>query len=120
MVVQGLQEEKKMKASIILFLIIIIPLSGCTNQTIIEDRAVAVCVEACNNYKENLSNGPCLLNPMQAEENFPNLSKWVCDVAHSPRQNVDNQIENQCSAFREGIADHFVEVDTNCKFIQAY
>lgn len=108
-----------MKALIILFLIIIIPFSGCVKQTMIEkDRVIAVCIEACNNYKENLSNGPCLLNPMNAEKDFPELSKWVCDVAHSPRETVDNQMENQCSAFREGIADHFVEVDTNCELIK--
>lgn len=97
-------------------------LSGCTKQTITEkDRAITVCINACNEAKakgQNLESGPCLLNPMQAEEDFPNLSKWVCDVAYSPRQAVDNQIENQCSAFREGKANHFV--DPNCQFIKSY
>jgi hypothetical protein len=101
-------------------LIIIILFSGCISQNTSErERAIAVCIEACRNYNGNLSNGPCLLNPMNAEKDFPGLSKWVCDVAHSPRQNVDNLSENQCSSYREGVANHFVEVDQNCSFIKS-
>jgi len=32
---------------------------------------------------------------------------------------VDNKPENQCSAFREGKAKHFVEVNTSCELIRA-
>jgi hypothetical protein len=109
-----------MKALLLSLLIIIILFSGCISQNSAErERAISVCIDACKNYQGNLSNGPCLLNPIQPEKDFPSLSKWVCDVAHSPRQNVDNLPENQCSAYREGIANHFVEVDTNCGFIKA-
>jgi len=105
-------QEKKMKL-IFLFLIVVIILSGCvqTVQTTDKDRAITACVDLCKSSKENLSNGPCLSN-----EIIPN---WVCDVAHSPRQAVDNLAENQCSAYREGLAKHFVEVDTNCNLITA-
>ncbi len=44
---------------------------------------------------------------------------WVCDVAHSPREDVDNLPENQCREFGEGKANHFVEVNPNCEFIKA-
>lgn len=43
---------------------------------------------------------------------------WVCDVAHNPRQDVDNLKENQCATYGQA-GRHFVEVDTGCKFIRA-
>ena len=45
---------------------------------------------------------------------------WFCDVAHLPRQSVDDLPENQCQDFREGKAKHFVEVTPNCKLIRKY
>lgn len=33
------------------------------------------------------------------------------DMAHDPRQEVDERPENQCEAYRSGEADHFVELD---------
>ena len=71
------------------------------------------CVKLCNQAKaegRNLSAGPCLSNEL-----FPNFP-WVCDVAHDPRQDVDNLEQNTCPAF--GVtAQHFVEVDENCRII---
>ncbi|MFH1235947.1 MAG: hypothetical protein V1685_03345 [Parcubacteria group bacterium] len=60
---------------------------------------------------EDLSSGPCLTN-----EAVPG---WVADIAHNPRQSVDNLPENQCSAFRDGTATHFVELDEGGNLIQA-
>jgi hypothetical protein len=82
-----------------------------------KDKAIERCIIACKQAMiagKDLSNGPCLLNPI------PELKDWVCDVAHWPRQPVDNLAENQCSYFREGKARHFVEVDISCNFIRAY
>lgn len=62
----------------------------------------------------DFSAGPCLGNPIAG------IPTWVCDVAHAPRQAVDNRSENQCSAFREGSAKHFVEVDEDCNVIKTY
>jgi len=79
------------------------------------DKAREKCIETCINATasdQNLSNGPCLSNEI--------IPDWVCDVAHSPRQTVDNYPENQCSAFREGKARHFVEVNPKCNFIKAF
>lgn len=39
------------------------------------------------------------------------LEGWVADVAHDPRQEVDERPANQCDAYRAGEADHFVELD---------
>lgn len=95
---------------IIFLLLAIVLLSGCVQQTD-KDNAVTACIEKCKSSSQDLSNGPCLANEI--------TTGWVCDVAHSPRQAIDNQPENQCSAYREGTAKHFVEVDTNCNLITA-
>jgi hypothetical protein len=58
----------------------------------------------------DMSRGPCLgvIKP-----------GWVADVAHDPRQDVDDEPENQCAAYREGQADHFVELDPQGNFIRS-
>lgn len=60
----------------------------------------------------NMSDGPCL-----ADEIIPG---WSADTAHSPRQPIDDLPENQCQAFRNGVTKHFVELDTEGKFLRAY
>jgi hypothetical protein len=60
----------------------------------------------------DMSVGPCLSNEI--------IPDWVADVAHWPRQAVDNNPANQCSAYREGKAHHFVELDQEGNFINAY
>lgn len=77
------------------------------------DNAKNLCIQKCQkelNVGRDLSNGPCLSNEI--------MKDWVCDVAHSPRQAVDNLKENQCSAYGK-TASHFVEVDPSCNFIIA-
>jgi len=59
----------------------------------------------------DFSRGPCLSNRL-----IPN---WVLDIAHEPRTAVDNDPANQCAAYREGRAEHFVELDPEGKLIQA-
>ena len=96
----------------------IIFLCGCADQGGTEiERLKQSCIEACQealNQGRDLSNGPCLLNPMTDN------TDWVCDVAHQPRQPVDDITDNQCSAFRNRMANHFIEVDPNCNFIKSY
>jgi len=70
-----------------------------------------MCVKLCQDEKNkgrNLSAGPCLSNEI--------IRNWVCDVAHDPRQDIDNQEQNTCPAF-SSTANHFVEVDENCRVI---
>jgi len=74
------------------------------------DICIAECKYALSQGRD-LSAGPCLLNPI-AE--YP---EWVCDVAHSPREAVDNNPANQCPAFGKA-ASHFVEVAPDCSFIR--
>lgn len=103
-----------------LILIALLFVGGCMQQNNASSgtsKPVAdICVQACKEALaggRNLDAGPCLLDPL------PQNSEWVCDVAHSPRQSVDNLLENQCRDYRDGIAHHFVEVTPECKFIKA-
>ena len=76
---------------------------------------IDLCVQACKDAAKtrSLENGPCLLDPM------PQDPDWVCDVAHWPRQAIDNQPENQCQSYRNQTSHHFIEVTPDCTFIQA-
>jgi hypothetical protein len=58
----------------------------------------------------DFTNGPCLGVIMD---------NWVADVAHDPRQKVDDDPANQCEAYRSGEADHFVELDPDGNLIRA-
>lgn len=58
----------------------------------------------------NFPNGPCLSNDL--------LPNWVADIVHSPRSVIDDLPENQCSAYIEGRAKHFVELDTGGNLIR--
>lgn len=59
----------------------------------------------------DFSSGPCLTDAL--------LEGWVVDVAHNPRQDIDDLPENQCANFRNGTAKHFVELDTEGNLIRA-
>ncbi|MBI2530074.1 MAG: hypothetical protein HYW05_02945 [Candidatus Diapherotrites archaeon] len=96
---------------------ILILLSGCVQQggagktpaELASDKCTALC-EIEKGKGTDLSAGPCLSN--SAAEG------WVCDVAHSPRAEIDNSPANQCPEFGK-TASHFVEVDGNCRIIRA-
>ncbi|MFQ6009590.1 MAG: hypothetical protein ACE5J7_00510 [Candidatus Aenigmatarchaeota archaeon] len=106
---------------IALLLVLVVLASGCIGQaadtervlTEADDVKIHACRDLCEDAKAkgtDLSNGPCLSNDLG--------DGWVCDVAHWPRQAVDNDPANQCPAY--GItASHFVEFDENCEFIRA-
>ncbi len=81
--------------------------------TLAKVKCQALC-RAELNAGTDLSNGPCLGNPIAG------IPTWVCDVAHQPRAAVDNEPANQCSSFRQAKAKHFVEVDEDCNVIKTY
>ena len=58
----------------------------------------------------DLADGPCL---------GVVLENWVADIAHDPRQEIDDRPENQCEAYRSGEAEHFVELDPEGELIRA-
>jgi hypothetical protein len=80
------------------------------------DRAVNEAMQAYQEAKQNgteFARGPCIA------EQLPGLANWVADVAHDPREAVDDQPANQCQRFRNGQAHHFVELDTSGNLIRA-
>ena len=91
--------------------------SGQQNQSQVPSY-IQACLDSCNNTRNaggfsELELGPCLLDPI------PNEPDWVCDVAHNPRQEVDNNPNNQCQSYLLGQAKHFVEVSPECGLIRA-
>jgi predicted small lipoprotein YifL len=60
-----------------------------------------------------LSAGPCI------SESLPDLPDWVADVAHDPRQPIDDEPANQCQRYRDGQAGHFVELNVDGQLIRA-
>jgi len=63
-----------------------------------------------NSQGMDMSSGPCLSNDLMPD--------WVLDVAHNPRQEIDNLPENQCASYLEGKANHFVELDPDGNLIK--
>jgi hypothetical protein len=60
----------------------------------------------------DLSDGPCLA------ERLPGLPGWVVDIAHDPREAIDDVAANQCARYRAGEAEHFVELDETGRLIR--
>ncbi len=79
-----------------------------------KDKAVAAAKFIyAGKAKEDLSAGPCL------SESLPGLSDWAVDIAHDPRQPVDDEPANQCQSFRDGDTHHFVELTPTGQLIRA-
>jgi hypothetical protein len=62
---------------------------------------------------QDLNAGPCI------SESLPGLADWVADVAHDPRESVDDDPANQCRRYRAGDAQHFVELNVDGQLIRA-
>lgn len=85
------------------------------NKTVVTKEAAVAAAKALFITQEgkgvDFLNGPCLSNSV--------LPDWVADVAHNPRKPVDDKAENQCSAYRDGGAHHYVELDPEGQLIRA-
>lgn len=87
-------------------------LAGCGGADAGE-QTIALAKQAYEQAKTqgvDMTNGPCLgvIKP-----------GWVADVAHDPREDVDDEPANQCAEYRSGEADHFVELDPEGNFIRS-
>lgn len=101
----------------LLLIAAVIFISGCAQSSspqFTAEAAGGACVNYCRQIasSRDLSLGPCIMDPI-------NNTDWVCDVAHEPRQDIDDRAENQCAAYRSGAARHFVEVTPLCVFIRS-
>lgn len=61
----------------------------------------------------DMTNGPCIADELEE------VPGWSVDIAHDPRQEVDNDPANQCQAYRDGRTTHFVELDPEGVVIRA-
>lgn len=107
--------RKEILIGVLLCLLIFIIAAGC-KKTELETSLVNECKAACQDALakgRNLGNGPCLLDPMSN-------SDWVCDIAHNPREAIDNLRENQCNAWHNGTSHHFIELTPECEFIKLF
>jgi hypothetical protein len=82
-----------------------------------QQQAIAAAKQVYQKARANgtdFSNGPCIA------EQLSDLPNWSVDVAHDPRQPVDDQPANQCRAYRQGKTHHFVELDSDGNLIRAH
>ena len=97
-----------------LVLLAVVLLAGCRSTDAAKDTgeraaAIAAAEAAYADAKASgmdLSSGPCIADPLPAPGD-----DWVVDIAHDPRAPEDDKPANQCSAYRDGDAGHFVELD---------
>jgi hypothetical protein len=86
--------------------------AGCGGASA-DDETIRLAKDAYARAKEqgvDMARGPCLGVIKEG---------WVADVAHDPREDIDDRTENQCPAYREGDADHFVELDPEGNLIRS-
>jgi hypothetical protein len=102
----------------LLSLIAFLAVAACGDSASDADRDAAI--KEAESYfgtltnHQDLSSGPCV-----AEHLPGNLSDWAVDVAHDPRQPVDDDPANQCQSFRDGDTHHFVELTPDGDLIRA-
>jgi hypothetical protein len=78
-----------------------------------DEDTIALAKQAYQDAKArgvDMSRGPCL---------GVITNDWVADVAHDPRQDIDDDPANQCEAYRSGEASHFVELTPEGDFIRS-
>lgn len=92
------------------------PLSGPKPTPVTNDETRAV-QAAKKLYEERKTKGDEFKSQCLSEDIIPG---WVADIAHQPRTPEDEDPANQCAAFRDGRAKHFVELDPDGNFLRAY
>jgi hypothetical protein len=107
---------RRLLASLLALLLFVPACGGDDASDDEKDRAVAAATEAYDDAvasSVDLEVGPCIA------EKLPGLPDWVADVAHDPRTDVDDDAANQCQRYRDGEAEHFVELTPEGELIRA-
>jgi hypothetical protein len=105
---------------ILLSIFLLLAVIACGGSSVSKDersRAVSAAQAAYATAQAkgtDFTNGPCIA------ERLTDLPDWSVDVAHDPREDVDNQPANQCQAYRQGKTHHFVELDPSGKLIRTH
>ena len=98
-------------------LLIVAILLGSSGAALAVSRQVDQAVKLCQSKratfdKDQWSDGPCISEGRD-------IKGWVVDIAHSPRQPIDDQAKNQCRNYRNGKIKHFVELDGECNVLRS-
>lgn len=105
--------------SVVLLLVAVFLIGiGCREDSDVssDERASAIAA-AQEVYAQELERGTSFESgPCIAEEV---IDDWSVDIAHDPREDVDNIPENQCQYYRDGRTHHFVELDPDGNLIRA-
>ena len=107
---------KRAELASILLIVFLAACGGSPASSNDRDHAIAAARQVYQQAKQNgtdFSNGPCIAEQLQ------NSPDWSVDVAHDPRQPVDDQPANQCEAYQQGTTHHFVELDPDGNLIRA-
>jgi len=105
---------------VLLAFVVLVSVIACGGSSVSKDertRAVSMAQAAYATAKEHgtdFTDGPCIAEQLQK------LPDWSVDVAHDPREDVDNQPTNQCQDYRQGKTHHFVELDPNGNLIRTH
>jgi hypothetical protein len=100
------------RSAVILMAALVLALAACGGADA-DEETVALATAAYERARAqgvDMSRGPCLGVIREG---------WVADVAHDPREPVDDEPENQCPEYRSGEADHFVELDPEGNYIRS-
>jgi hypothetical protein len=94
--------------------------AGCGDEASPGERERAIDLaeqtyEASDGSPEELADGPCLAERIEGA----GVEDWVVDIAHEPREPVDDEPENQCARYNDGDASHFVELTPEGEVIRA-
>jgi hypothetical protein len=92
--------------------------AGCGDDADPDERAAAIDA-ATAAYEQAKADGVDLVAGPCIAERLPGLDDWVADIAHDPREEVDDDPANQCARYREGEASHFVELTPDGELIRA-
>lgn len=96
------------------------PAAGCIRGDDVSDAERSRAIEAAQTVYAtqaaagvDFSAGPCIADELEG------VPGWSVDIAHDPRQDIDDQPGNQCRAYRDGRTEHFVELDPDGNLIRA-
>ena len=107
---------------ILLFGILLLLLPSKTSDEELREKAIEIYNEAKASGVQFSSQ---CLGSIVVTEGIPffkwfskNVTEYVVDIVHAPRDDEDNLLENQCEDYRAGKVKHFIELDKDGKIVR--